>query len=51
MLGGMAKHIDTGANNAFRGLLIVMRLIWGRLFRPMLVANAAGFVWCVYSAF
>ena len=47
----MDEHLDTGDNEAFKGLLMLMRLVWGPLFWPMLVANAAGFVWCLYTAF
>ena len=45
---GMNTHVDTGKNDAFEGFVLLMRLLWG-LFWPMLVANAIGYGWCVYS--
>ena len=46
---GMNTHVDTGKNDAFEGFVLLMRLLWGPLFWPMLVANAIGYGWCVYS--
>lgn len=47
----MDEHPETGEHEAFAGLLILMRLIWGPLYWPMLVANAIGFEWCISTAF
>ena len=45
----MNTHVDTGKNDAFEGFVLLMRLLWGPLFRPILIANAIGYGWCVYS--
>ena len=47
----MCVQPNTGENDAFNGLLILMRLIRGPLFWQFLVAKAAGLMWCVASGF
>lgn len=37
-----------GDNDAFEGLVLLARAVWGPFLWPLLAANAIGYGWCVY---
>lgn len=47
----MQINPDTSRNEAFAGVWMLYRLIFGPLAWPLLVANVAGLAWCYWQVF
>jgi hypothetical protein len=45
----MDTNIDSGKNDAFLGLVLLMRIFWGPMFWPIIIGNALAYLWCVYQ--
>jgi hypothetical protein len=46
---GMDTDTDAGKNDAFLGLVLLMRIFWGPMFWPIIIGNALAYLWCVYQ--
>jgi hypothetical protein len=46
---GMDTDLDERTDNPFRGLVLLMRILWGPMFWPIIIGNVLAYLWCVYE--